>query len=154
MPVALFRSRDGETDRRQNNFQFVENDLGAQRTLAANREQRRDQDAQTLGDITQLSPERLLKAAGLGRGDAILLAGGPPCQSFSTAGRRASVSDPRGGLFTNFVTMGHAPNSITAVEALIEAAIGQGKVTRVHSDELLTALTEAYKEAASGRVSG
>ena len=106
---------------------FVENDLGAQRTLAANREYWRDEDAKTLGDITELSPERLLKAAGLGPGAATLLAGGPPCQSFSTAGRRASVSDPRGGLFANFVTMveGTQPRffAFENVRGLLSAAI-------------------------------
>jgi DNA (cytosine-5)-methyltransferase 1 len=32
-----------------------------------------------------------------------LLAGGPPCQPFSSAGRQAGVDDPRGGLFREFV---------------------------------------------------
>ena len=32
-----------------------------------------------------------------------LVCGGPPCQSFSTAGRRQSIGDPRGSLFRDFV---------------------------------------------------
>ena len=34
-----------------------------------------------------------------------LLAGGPPCQPFSSAGKMASVSDPRGRLFEHFVRL-------------------------------------------------
>ncbi|MDO8964372.1 MAG: DNA cytosine methyltransferase [Coriobacteriia bacterium] len=44
----------------------------------------------------------ILKAAGLKRGEAFAVAGGPPCQSFSTAGKRLSVQDPRGSLFMQF----------------------------------------------------
>src|SRR4051812_34836290 len=51
------------------------------------------------GDLGQISTADILLAAGLKRGQAFLVAGGPPCQSFSTAGKRESVGDPRGGLF-------------------------------------------------------
>jgi DNA (cytosine-5)-methyltransferase 1 len=54
-------------------------------------------------DIRDVSTKDLLKAAGLHRSEAALVAGGPPCQSFSTAGRRQSIQDPRGSLFREFV---------------------------------------------------
>lgn len=55
------------------------------------------------GDIKQLSPHQLLDELGLKPGELDLLAGGPPCQSFSTAGRRGTVQDPRGTLLWDFI---------------------------------------------------
>lgn len=55
------------------------------------------------GDIRNISAEEILRTAGLKRGQAFLVVGGPPCQSFSTAGRRESISDPRGSLFREFL---------------------------------------------------
>jgi DNA (cytosine-5)-methyltransferase 1 len=54
-------------------------------------------------DIRDLDPKRLLKDLQLSPGDLDLLVGGPPCQSFSTAGRRATVQDPRGTLIWEFI---------------------------------------------------
>lgn len=39
----------------------------------------------------------------LRKGELDLLIGGPPCQSFSTAGRRGTVQDPRGELLWDFL---------------------------------------------------
>jgi DNA (cytosine-5)-methyltransferase 1 len=36
-------------------------------------------------------------------GEVDLVTGGPPCQPFSTAGKRASVMDRRGSLFMDFI---------------------------------------------------
>lgn len=54
-------------------------------------------------DIEQLNPAEVLEAAGLRPGELDLLAGGPPCQSFSTAGRRGTIQDPRGTLLWQFL---------------------------------------------------
>jgi DNA (cytosine-5)-methyltransferase 1 len=40
-------------------------------------------------DISQLSPQDVLDAVGLRPEDIDVIVGGPPCQSFSTAGSRA-----------------------------------------------------------------
>ena len=40
------------------------------------------------GDITNIDPAEVLAACGLKPGELDVLIGGPPCQSFSTAGRR------------------------------------------------------------------
>ena len=58
-----------------------------------------------LGDIRDIRPEELLEQAGMGPGEAFLLCGGPPCQPFSTAGKRLGINDPRGSLFLDFVRM-------------------------------------------------
>ena len=57
------------------------------------------------GDIRGLEPEDILSAAGMTFGEPFLICGGPPCQPFSTAGRRLGVNDPRGSLFKDFVRM-------------------------------------------------
>jgi DNA (cytosine-5)-methyltransferase 1 len=54
-------------------------------------------------DIRTLSAKDILKAAGLQKTDVAVITGGPSCQSFSTAGQRRSLADPRGGLFTEFL---------------------------------------------------
>jgi DNA (cytosine-5)-methyltransferase 1 len=52
--------------------------------------------------LAQLTTQEILTAANLSVGEATLVSGGPCCQSFSTAGRRASLADPRGSLFFDF----------------------------------------------------
>ena len=54
-------------------------------------------------DIADVDPIEVLDAVGLKPGEVDLLVGGPPCQSFSTAGRRRTVSDPRGTLLWQFL---------------------------------------------------
>jgi DNA (cytosine-5)-methyltransferase 1 len=49
--------------------------------------------------IQKVKTDEILMQAGLKVGDAFLVTGGPCCQSFSTAGKRASLGDQdRGGL--------------------------------------------------------
>lgn len=54
-------------------------------------------------DINELSPDRVMDEAGLVPGQLDLLIGGPPCQSFSTTGKRGTVQDPRGTLLWRFL---------------------------------------------------
>jgi DNA (cytosine-5)-methyltransferase 1 len=55
------------------------------------------------GDIRGFSPEQVMKELDLKPGDLDLLIGGPPCQTFSTTGRRATVQDPRGTLLWSYL---------------------------------------------------
>ncbi|MDP4198414.1 MAG: DNA cytosine methyltransferase [Bacteroidota bacterium] len=55
-----------------------------------------------LGDIRDISGKDLCIAGGVRPKDVFLVAGGPPCQPFSTAGLRGSLNDPRGSLFMEF----------------------------------------------------
>ena len=57
------------------------------------------------GDIRNIESSFILKRAGLSKGETFLLCGGPPCQPFSTAGKRLGINDPRGSLFMDFVRM-------------------------------------------------
>jgi len=54
-------------------------------------------------DISKLDPLQVLEDCGLKPGDIDVVVGGPPCQSFSTAGRRGTVQDPRGTLLWDFL---------------------------------------------------
>lgn len=55
------------------------------------------------GDISNLDPAVVLAACGLKPGELDVLVGGPPCQSFSTAGRRMATQDPRGTLLWQYL---------------------------------------------------
>lgn len=58
-----------------------------------------------LGDIRDISSRELLDLSGMNTGEPFLICGGPPCQPFSTAGKRRGINDPRGSLFLDFVRM-------------------------------------------------
>ena len=57
------------------------------------------------GDIREIKPETLLEMTGLRVGEPFLVCGGPPCQPFSTAGKRLGINDPRGSLFMDYIRM-------------------------------------------------
>lgn len=57
------------------------------------------------GDIREVDEATLLELTGLKRGEPFLICGGPPCQPFSTAGKRMGINDPRGSLFMDFIRM-------------------------------------------------
>ncbi len=69
---------------------------------------RRNQHIAVDGDIEELvnqdpKCEFLLAACGVKRKSVFAVVGGPPCQSFSTAGKRLGVSDERGQLYQQFI---------------------------------------------------
>lgn len=53
-------------------------------------------------DIRELDAAQLLSDLNLEAGEVDLLVGGPPCQAFSTAGKRGTIQDPRGTLLWEF----------------------------------------------------
>lgn len=56
------------------------------------------------GDIAKLSVEECLRLAGIEPGELDVLDGSPPCQGFSTAGKRL-MDDPRNQLFREYVRL-------------------------------------------------
>lgn len=54
-------------------------------------------------DIGNVDPLQVLRDCGIKAGEIDLVVGGPPCQSFSTAGRRGTVQDPRGTLLWEYL---------------------------------------------------
>jgi DNA (cytosine-5)-methyltransferase 1 len=69
------------------------------KTIRANRPHLRLYDF----DIRRLSATFLCKDLGIHRGDLFAIVGGPPCQAFSTAGRRLGLNDDRGNVFLHFI---------------------------------------------------
>ena len=57
------------------------------------------------GDIRNINAQDVLQQINMKSGEAFLVCGGPPCQPFSTAGKRLGINDPRGSLFKEFVRM-------------------------------------------------
>ena len=59
-----------------------------------------------LGDVGQYTASDVLSAAGLTKKDDVdLIVGGPPCQAFSTAGKRAGFTDLRGNAFLTYLDL-------------------------------------------------
>ena len=59
-----------------------------------------------LGDACSLDAEQVLHAASIDNSDRVfLVCGGPPCQSFSTAGKRKALNDVRGNALLAFVSL-------------------------------------------------
>lgn len=54
-------------------------------------------------DLSKYDPYVLMDELGLKPGELDILVGGPPCQSFSTAGRRGTIVDPRGQLIWDYL---------------------------------------------------
>lgn len=76
------------------------------KTLTLNRDQGLLGSAETQvieADLATYSPYDLLSRLGLKPGELDVLVGGPPCQSFSTAGKRGTINDPRGLLLWDFM---------------------------------------------------
>ena len=60
--------------------------------------------ATIVGDISGLTGEDLLSAAGITADEVDVIIGGPPCQGFSLSGKRM-LDDPRNALYKSFVRM-------------------------------------------------
>jgi DNA (cytosine-5)-methyltransferase 1 len=56
-------------------------------------------------DIREISSEEILNSTGALKGEIDLIAGGPPCQPFSRAGKRETVECEKGQLFMEFVRL-------------------------------------------------
>ena len=80
----------------------VEIDKDAQQTLLQNG---LVAPANLFGDITKVTAPELMASADLAPGETFLLAGGPPCQAFSTAGLRQGVNDDKGRVVHNYFDM-------------------------------------------------
>jgi DNA (cytosine-5)-methyltransferase 1 len=76
-------------------------DSAARKTIETNRP-----DMALIGDIRDYSAIEIREKAGLSSTDEIdVIVGGPPCQAFSSAGKRQGFNDDRGNVFLTFIDL-------------------------------------------------
>lgn len=73
-------------------------DKACRKTISKNRP-----DVALIGDIRDYTAEEIRTAAKLENKDIDLMVGGPPCQAFSTAGKRKGFEDDRGNVFLTYI---------------------------------------------------
>lgn len=99
------------------------------------------------GDVSDLSVDRALEVAGVQPGELDVLDGSPPCQGFSTSGRR-DLADPRSRLFEQYARLlgGMRPRAL-----VMENVSGMVKGAMRHTFvEVLRALRgEGYRVGAA-----
>jgi DNA (cytosine-5)-methyltransferase 1 len=91
------------------------------------------------GPVSALSPRKLLRDAGLKRGELDCLIGGPPCQSFSYNNHQRSATDVRARLFRTYLQTVRAlyPKTLVMENVPGMLTIGNGRVVDEIRDELL-----------------
>ena len=76
-------------------------DKAARRTIESNKP-----DIALIGDIRDYSASQIREKAGLTlQEDIDVIVGGPPCQAFSSAGKRQGFNDDRGNVFLTFIDL-------------------------------------------------
>ncbi|HEY9626406.1 MAG TPA: DNA cytosine methyltransferase [Coleofasciculaceae cyanobacterium] len=76
-------------------------DPAARKTIEMNRP-----DMALIGDVRDYSATAIREKAGLGLTEEIdVIVGGPPCQAFSSAGKRQGFNDDRGNVFLTFIDL-------------------------------------------------
>tara|TARA_R110000796_G_C14543562_1_gene433168 strand:+ start:710 stop:1648 length:939 start_codon:yes stop_codon:yes gene_type:complete len=98
------------------------------------------------GDINKIQGADLLKATGLERGELDVLDGSPPCQGFSTSGRRV-LDDPRNELFRQQIRL---IQELQPKHVVIENVAGmiKGKMKRVAGEIFRAIEAEGYQVCA------
>lgn len=108
-----------------------DSDATCRATIKANRP-----DLPVLSDLRNYDAAAIFAAAGLSANSELdVVAGGPPCQSFSTAGARRGLSDKRGNVFIHYIDLLLAlkPRYIVLenVRGLLSAPLVRGSDKRV-----------------------
>jgi len=73
-------------------------DSASRQTISSNKK-----DIPVLDDILNYTAKDIREISGIHNNKIDLIVGGPPCQAFSTAGKRKSFNDPRGNVFLYFI---------------------------------------------------
>lgn len=82
------------------------------------------------GPIQDVTPQQLLKAAGAKRGEIDVIVGGPPCQGYSVYNHQRGDSDPRAGLFREYlrIVKGIQPRWLVMENVTGITSIAGGKI--------------------------
>lgn len=92
------------------------------------------------GDVSKLDTVHILEIAGLKVLEAGLVIGGPPCQSFSLAGKRLGMDEPRGRLVLEFIRIVRESLPLAFVMENVKG------MANWHQGAALTAIENALKE--------
>lgn len=94
------------------------------------------------GDVARLSVERALELAAIAPGELDVLDGSPPCQGFSTGGKRM-LGDPRNGLFREYVRLLRGLRPKTLVMENVSGLV-RGKMRLAFAEILAALKTSGY----------
>ncbi|MCK4958004.1 MAG: DNA (cytosine-5-)-methyltransferase [Planctomycetes bacterium] len=95
------------------------------------------------GDIHELKVEQCLKLAGIKAGELDLLDGSPPCQGFSTAGKR-QMDDKRNQLYMEFVRLLRGLRPKVFVMENVSGLV-KGKMKLIFADIMRELKASGYK---------
>jgi DNA (cytosine-5)-methyltransferase 1 len=98
------------------------------------------------GDIAKISVEQVLEMTGLQPGELDVFDGSPPCQGFSTAGKRI-LNDPRNQLFQEFVRLLRGLQPKVFVMENVSGMV-KGKMKLIFTEILKELKASGYKVSA------
>jgi DNA (cytosine-5)-methyltransferase 1 len=98
------------------------------------------------GDIAKLTVEQVLELTGLQPGELDVFDGSPPCQGFSTAGKRI-IDDPRNQLFREYVRLLRGLQPKVFVMENVSGMV-KGKMKLIFADILRELKASGYKVSA------
>lgn len=98
------------------------------------------------GDIAKLSVDKVLEMTGLNPGQLDVFDGSPPCQGFSTAGKRM-IDDPRNQLFREYVRLLRGLKPKVFVMENVSGMV-KGKMKLVFAEILRELKASGYKVSA------
>lgn len=98
------------------------------------------------GDIAKLTVEHVLEITGLQPGELDVFDGSPPCQGFSTAGKRV-MDDPRNQLFREYVRLLRGLQPKVFVMENVSGMV-KGKMKLIFADILRELKASGYKVSA------
>lgn len=98
------------------------------------------------GDIAKFSADECLRLADIGVGELDVLDGSPPCQGFSTAGKR-QIDDPRNSLFREYVRLLRGLQPRVFVMENVSGMV-KGKMKLVFAEILRDLKASGYKVSA------
>ncbi len=98
------------------------------------------------GDIAKLTVEQVLEVTGLQPGELDVFDGSPPCQGFSTAGKRI-IDDPRNQLYREYVRLLRGLQPKVFVMENVSGMV-KGKMKLIFADILRELKSSGYKVSA------
>lgn len=104
-----------------------------------------------LGDIRDYSAKDIMNFIGKNVGDEIdVICGGPPCQAFSTAGKRKAFEDERGNVFLKYVDIAMEIRPKFLVIENVRGLLSAPLKHRPHSERAIKDAPLSYEEEKGG----